>query len=164
MKFFLKNWILLIFTLSVMAIIIAITAEFLYDVVPCKMCLKQRHPYYAIILLVLFFYFFKSVKKIILSIFNELAIIYGLFYATWHVGIEQKILAGPASCSGTLSNTNSIQDLKEQITNQSIVSCTDISWTIFSLSAATINSILLLLILIFNSIYILKKFYDPKKI
>ena len=128
------------------------------------MCLKQRHPYYAIILLILFFNLNPKLKKIFLSFLNELAILYGLFYATWHVGIEQNILSGPASCSGTLSNTNSIQNLKEQINSQSIVNCSDISWTIMGLSAATINSILLLLILIFNSIYILQNFYGEKKI
>ena len=94
----------------------------------------------------------------------ELSILYGLFYAIWHVGIEQKILKGPASCSGELSNTNSIENLKEQINNQSIINCNDVTWSILNLSAATINSILLLLILIINSIYIVKKFYAQKKI
>ena len=98
-----------------------------------------------------------------LSILNQIAVIYGLFYALWHVGIEQKILPGPASCSGTLSNTTSIQNLKEQINNQAIVNCTDITWTIIGLSAASINSILLLLILIFNSIFIVQSFYGSKK-
>jgi disulfide bond formation protein DsbB len=159
-----KNWLSLLFALSLIAIISALTAEYLFDLAPCKMCLKQRHPYYAIILLILFFYLFQWRGKILLSILNEFAIIYGLFYSFWHVGIEQKILPGPVSCSGVLSKTSSIQNLKEQINNQSIVNCADISWTIIGLSAATINSILLLLILIFNSIYILQNFYDQKKI
>lgn len=158
-----KNWILLLFLLSLTALVSALTAEYIFDLAPCQMCLKQRYPYYAIASFILFFYFFKKIKKILLSILNQLAIIYGLFYAIWHVGIEQKILPGPTSCSGTLSKTSSIQKLKEQINNQSIINCTDISWSIFNLSAATINSLLLLLILIFNSIYILYIFYDPKK-
>ena len=160
----LNNWLFLLFTLSLIALISALTAEFFFDLAPCKMCLKQRHPYYAIIILILLFYFFRRVKNIWLFILNEFAILYGLFYAIWHVGIEQKILPGPSSCSGTLSNTNSIQNLKEQISNQPIVNCAEISWTMLGLSAATINSILLLLILIFNSIYILQNFYGTKKI
>jgi len=164
MNYIIKNWIIILFALSLTALISALTAEYLFDLAPCKMCLKQRHPYYAIIMLILFFYFLKQVKRILLSILNELAILYGLFYAIWHFAIEQKILSGPASCSGAFSNTNSIENLKEQINSQSILNCTDISWTIIGLSAATINSILLLLILIFNSIYILQSFYDEKKI
>ena len=160
----LNNWLGIIFTLSFVAIISALIAEYFFNLIPCKMCLKQRYPYYAIILLITFFYFFPKFKNIWLYILIELAIIYGLFYSIWHVGIEQKILTGPASCSGTLLKTNSIQNLKEQINNQAIVSCADINWIIFGLSAATINSILLLFILIFNSIYLIQNFYDQKKI
>ena len=164
MNYILKNWLILLFTLSIIALISALSAEYFFDLAPCKMCLKQRHPYYAIITVLIFFYFFRKINTILLFILTESSILYGLFYSVWHIGIEQKILQGPISCSGILSQTNSIQDLKNQISNQSIVSCADISWTILGLSAATINSILLLLILIFNSIYILKIFYDQKKI
>lgn len=164
MKYIMRNWTTFLFALSTIAICSALIAEFFFDLEPCKMCLKQRHPYYAIIILLIISYFFKNINKILLFVLSELAIIYGLFYAIWHVGVEKNILPGPASCSGKLSNTNSIQSLKEQINNQSIISCSDISWTIIGLSAATINSILLLLILIFNSIYIIQNFYDQKKI
>tara|TARA_B110000438_G_C15333773_1_gene444876 strand:- start:171 stop:554 length:384 start_codon:yes stop_codon:yes gene_type:complete len=126
------------------------------------MCLKQRHPYYAIMITTILFITLQKQKSIWLFIINEFAIVYGLFYAVWHVGIEKKILPGPASCSGSLSKTSSIQNLKEQISNQAVVNCTDIIWTILGFSAATVNSILLLLILIYNSIYIFN-FYGPKK-
>lgn len=164
MNLLLKNWIILLFTLCFVTIIIALSAEYIFNLIPCKMCLKQRHAYYAIIIIIVLFYFFRLLKNIWLYIVIEFSIFYGLFYALWHVAIEQKILLGPDSCSGTLLKTNSIQNLKEQINNQSIVSCTEISWVILGLSAATINSIMLLFILVFNSIYILKNFYDPKKI
>ena len=59
MKFILKNWVALLFILSLVAIISALIAEYFFDLAPCKMCLKQRYPYYTIILLTLFFYFFK---------------------------------------------------------------------------------------------------------
>jgi disulfide bond formation protein DsbB len=164
MKYIIKNWLILLFIISLIALITAFIAEYFYDLAPCKMCLKQRHTYYAIILLVIFFYLLGQSKNIILFILNELAIIYGFFYAIWHVGIEQKILLGPTSCSENLLNTDSIQNLKDQINNQPIINCSDISWTILGISAATMNSILLLLILLFNSIYIIKNFYGSEKI
>ena len=160
----LNNWPALLFLLSTIAIVSALTAEYIFELAPCPMCLKQRYPYYVIIIITIFFYILKRFRHIWLFILSQLAIFYGLFYSVWHVGIEQKILMGPVSCSGTLTNTNSIQDLKEQISNQSIINCSDISWTILGLSAASINSILLLLILIFNSIYILRNYYVKKKI
>jgi len=164
MNYILKRWVFILFILSIIAICSALFAEHFLDLAPCKMCLKQRYPYYAIILLIIVFYFFRKNKNIWLFIINEMAIIYGLFYAIWHAGIEQKILNGPLSCSGKLSKSESIQNLKDQIINQSIVNCSEISWKIFDLSAATINSLVLLLILIFNTIYIYNYYYGSKKI
>ena len=162
MNRFIKYWAIILFILSLIAIISALLAEYIFDLTPCKMCLKQRHPYYAIIVILIVFNFFKRRKYILPFVLIQCAILYGLFYSIWHVGIEKKILLGPTSCSGTLLSTNSIQNLKEQINNQAVTNCSDIIWAIFGFSAATINSILLLLILIFNSIYLLKKFYVKK--
>ena len=117
----------LIFILSTIALGSALIAEFYFDLFPCKMCLKQRHPYYIIIFLVILFYIFKKTNNILLFILNEIAIFYGLFYSIWHTGIERKILKGPSSCSGTLTKTNSIQNLKEQISSQEIINCNEIT-------------------------------------
>ena len=158
-----NNWLNILFILSIMAITSALVAEFFFDLAPCKMCLKQRHPYYVIIFLVILFYIFRKTKNIWLFIISQIALLYGFFYAFWHVGIEQKILPGPVSCSGTLSQTNSIQNLKQQITNQAIVNCSEITWAVFGLSAATLNALLLLFFLIFNTIFIVQYFYGTKK-
>ena len=158
-----NNWLNILFIFSIIAITSALVAEFFFDLAPCKMCLKQRHPYYIIIFLVILSYIFRQTKNIWLFIFSQIALLYGFFYAVWHVGIEQKILPGPASCSGILSQTNSIQNLKQQITNQAIINCSDITWAVFGLSAATLNTILLLFLLVFNTIFIIQNFYGKKK-
>ena len=158
-----NNWLNILFILSIIAITSALVAEFFFDLEPCKMCLNQRYPYYVIIFLIILFYIFKQTKNIWLFIFSQIALLYGFFYAVWHVGIEQKILPGPASCSGILSQTNSIQNLKQQITNQAIVNCSEITWAIFGLSAATLNALLLLFFLTFNTIFIVQYFYGTKK-
>jgi len=163
MSLILKNWLSILFILSILAIGSALLAEHFFNLAPCKMCLKQRHAYYSIIPLISIFYVYNKKNNIWLHILNEIAILYGLFYAIWHVGIEQNILPGPTSCSGILSKTNSLQNLKEQISNQAIVNCSDISWSILGLSAANINSLLLLFILTFNTILIVNNFYDTKK-
>jgi disulfide bond formation protein DsbB len=163
MKRILNSWLIIVFVLSIFAIASALFAEFVLDLTPCKMCLKQRHPYYLIILLIILFNFFKQTRNIWLYVFIQIFLIYGLFYSIWHIGIENKILSGPASCSGTLSQTDSIQNLKQQIANQAIVNCSEITWTIGGLSAATLNSLLLLLILFFNTMFILQYFYGSKK-
>ena len=159
----LSNWLYYILILSIIAIGSALIAEYFYNLAPCKMCLKQRYTYYAIILLFIICFFLRQTKNIWLYILIEVSILYGLFYSIWHAGVEQNILPGPKSCSGILSKTNSIQNLKEQISNQAIISCSEISWSILGFSAATINSLVLLFILSFNSIYILKNYYGSKK-
>ena len=88
--------------------------------------------------------------------------IYGLFYSVWHVGIENQLLSGPAGCSSGLNMTNNVSSLKEQILSKPVINCEDIAWSIFGLSAATINSLLLFLIFILNAIYLWSK-YGAKK-
>ena len=77
-------------------------------------------------------------------------------------GIENKLLSGPAGCSSGLNITTNASNLKEQILSKPVINCEDIVWTIFGLSAATINSLLLFLIFILNAIYLLKN-YGAKK-
>ena len=87
-----------------------------------------------------------------------------MFYSVWHVGIEQNLLTGPSSCSGELEKVSSVNDLKEQIFNQAIINCNEISWSMLGLSAATLNSVLLFLLFLFNTIFISKIYNDDGKI
>ena len=110
------------------------------------------------------FYFFHKINKIWFFIFIKILILYGLFYSIWHVGVEQKILKGSKSCTQQLIDTNSIENLKNQITKQPIIDCSEVIWKIFGLSAASVNSILLIFILLFNTIYLYKIYYKNEKI
>ena len=101
-------------------------------------------------------------KRIWFFIGVQLVSVYGLFYSIWHVGIENQLLSGPAGCSSGLNMTKDVLSLKEQILSKPVISCEDIAWSIFGLSAATINSLLLFLIFILNAIYLLKN-YGAKK-
>ena len=144
---FKKYWFYLVTLFSVVALASAFVAEFYFDLAPCDMCLKQREPYYVIIAGFIFIAIIKWQHSIWFYLGVQIISVYGLFYSIWHVGIEQNILKGPASCSGSLLQTDSVQDLKQQITNKPVINCSDIIWSIGGLSAATINSILQLFIL-----------------
>ena len=161
MSYIIRYWGSVVFILSIIAISSALIAENVFNILPCKMCLYQRYTYYFIIVIFSIFYFFKKTLNLWLYIFIEIAVLYGLFYSIWHVGIEQKLLKGPLDCTGILKKTNSAENLKEQILNQEIINCSDISWVIFGLSGATINAILMLLFLFFNTIFIFK-IYNEK--
>ena len=163
MSYLIRYWAFIVFFLSMIAISSALIAEYIFNFLPCKMCLYQRYPYYFIIIIFIFFYLFKKTSNLWLYILIELAIFFGLFYSIWHIGIEQKLLPGPSGCSGTLNKTSSIESLKEQIFNQPVVNCYDINWSILGLSAATVNMLLLLLFFVFNTIIIAKVYNDKEK-
>ena len=157
-----RYWFWIIGILSMTAISSAIIAEYIFYLEPCSMCLKQRHPYYFILIIFIFFLVIHKFPRIWFYLGTQLARVYGLFYSIWHVGIEQKILSGPSSCSGGLNTSESVENLKEQIIGKAVINCEDIVWVFFGISAATINTFLLLLIFIINSIYI-QKYYASKK-
>ena len=158
-----KYWFYVIGLLSVIAIGSALIAEYYYNLEPCKMCLKQREPYYALIAVLIIFLIFRWQKKIWFFLGVQIITIYGLFYSIWHVGIENKILPGPSTCSGGLDISNDTSNLKEQILSKAVVNCEEIIWSMFGLSAATINSLLLFLIFIINAIYLWNNYGSKKE-
>ena len=158
----LRYWFWITSILSLLAISSALIAEYSFDLEPCSMCLKQRHPYYFILVIFVLFVVIYKFPRIWFYLGVQLACIYGLFYSIWHVGIEKKILPGPTSCSGELNFSNSAENLKEQIIGKAVINCEDVIWSFIGVSAATINTLLLLLIFIVNAIY-LKKYYASKK-
>ena len=159
-----KYWFYLVALFSVVALASAFIAEFYFYLSPCEMCLKQREPYYIIISGFIIIRMLKWQDRIWFYLGVQIISIYGLFYSIWHVGIENKLLSGPAGCSDGLNITNNASDLKEQILSKPVISCEDIAWSIFGLSAATFNSLLLFLIFILNAIYIFKNYGAKKEI
>ena len=157
-----KYWFYLVTLFSVVALASALIAEYYFDLQPCAMCLKQREPYYIIIAGFILIMILKWQDKIWFYVGVQIVSIYGLFYSLWHVGIENKILAGPSSCSGGLNISTNTSSLKEQIISKAVINCEEVAWSIFGLSAATMNSLLLFLIFIINAIYIFN-IYDSKK-
>tara|TARA_B100001287_G_C22531329_1_gene457514 strand:+ start:186 stop:671 length:486 start_codon:yes stop_codon:yes gene_type:complete len=150
----LRNWNYILFALSFFTIIVALIAEYFYGLQPCELCLKQRHPYYLFIVILLFTFFIAAVFKLYIFILVQLGAAYGLFYSIWHVGVEKNLIEGPSGCSSGLAISTNTADLKAQILNKQVISCDEVIWSIFGLSAASINTIVLLFIFIINALYI----------
>ena len=149
-----KNWYILILLISLISISTAFVAEFIFYLEPCKLCLKQRHPYYFMIFISILITFVPVSYKLLGYLLIQLSTIYGLFYAIWHVGVENNLLSGPSGCSAGLEISENISNLKEQILSKQIISCDEVIWSFFGISAASINTIVLLFIFIINAIYI----------
>ena len=149
-----RNWTLLLFIISLISISSALIAEYFFNLQPCELCLKQRHPYYLILVCLVFIFIIKNLNKIVFYLLIQLGAVYGLFYSIWHVGVENKILKGPSGCSVMLKNSESASDLKAQILSKQVISCDEVIWSFFGISAASINTLVLLVIFIFNAIYL----------
>ena len=158
----LKHWNYVLLLVSSVSILSALIAEYFFNLQPCELCLKQRHPYYFMIGFIIINFLIPISKKIFVFLLIQLSSLYGLFYAVWHVGVEHKFLKGPSGCSAGLNISSNTIDLKEQILSKQVISCDDVVWSFFGLSAASINTIILLVIFILNANYIYSN-YAPKK-
>ncbi len=157
-----RNWTLLLFIISLISISSALIAEYFFNLQPCELCLKQRHPYYLILVSLVFIIIIKNLNKFVFYLLIQLASVYGLFYSIWHVGVENKILKGPAGCSTLLTNSENTSDLKAQILSKQVINCDEVIWSFFGISAASINTLVLLVIFILNAIYLFR-YYGIKK-
>jgi len=135
-----KNQILIILGLVNIAILLsAYFIQYILKIPPCAMCYYQRIPYYLAIV-VIFLALFKIVNfRTLFSILILLSFI-SISLGLYHVGIEQGFLSELNSCSNNIKVDDTANLLKE-LQKQSVVSCKDISFKIFGLSLAAINSI-----------------------
>ena len=159
----LRNWYYFLVFISLFSISSALFAEYILGLQPCELCLKQRHPYYFFILILVFFLFIPKIYKSYIFLLIQLGSVYGIFYSVWHVGVENNLIEGPLGCSSGLALTENTADLKEQILNKQVVSCDEIIWSIFGLSAASINTLVLMFIFVINAIYIYKNSGQKEK-
>ena len=153
-----RNWYLVILGISIISISSALVAEYIFNLQPCELCLKQRHPYYIIIVVSLMIFFIPVFQNLVSYILIQLGAIYGIFYSVWHVGVENKLLKGPSGCTAGLSNSLNTADLKEQILNKQVISCDEVVWSFFGISAASLNTMILLFIFVINGLYIYKTY------
>ena len=130
-------YILIIIFFSLISVFII---EFVLDHEPCKLCIYQRIPYVISILLISTILFLKKYKKIILFLLFIIFVISSIL-AFYHFGIEQGFFNESMLCE----SNNSLKALnKEELLKQleqTNISCKDVSFRIFGLSLATINTI-----------------------
>ena len=150
------NRILLIFILlfTSLVLISAFIIEHVLNHEPCNLCVYQRIPYFLSIILIIQILIFKKYEKIALLILS-LIFVGSAMLAFYHVGIEQGFFDESVVCvTKSLSETLSKEQLLDQL-KQNTISCKNISFEIFGLSLAAINTVFsLTLSVIFTKIFI----------
>ena len=135
----------LILLFSIFALSVAYFVQHILGHKPCNLCLIERLPYiFAIIIISLDLILKKFEKAIIILLI--LIFVAATIISFYHFGIEQGFFKESLVCNLDGSITNlSKEDLIKELQQQT-VSCKDISFRIFSLSLATINTIISLIL------------------
>ena len=127
--------ILILLNISILGV--AYFIEYILKIPPCTMCIYQRIPYYlAVTTILLSLFKILNLKKLIIILL--LLTVTNLGLSFYHMGIEQGFFKELSTCANNLKS-NDIGNLLNELKKQKIVSCKDISFTIFGFSLATIN-------------------------
>jgi len=140
-----KTALNLILIFSIFALVSAYFVQYILGHKPCNLCLIERLPYiFSIIIISLGLILKKFEKAIIISLI--LIFIAATILSFYHFGIEQGFFKESLVCKLDGNATNlSKEDLLKQLQQQS-VSCKEVSFRIFGLSLATINTIISLIL------------------
>jgi len=149
-----NKYLIFILFFIFIAIITAYFIQYSLGYQPCKLCIYERFPYIVSIILLIAILLNPKYQKITLLILS-IVFLCSLFLSFYHFGIEQGFFIESFVCeSKSLSESLSKEQLLEQL-KQNNVSCKDISFTILSLSLATINMVLsFILSLVFLILFI----------
>jgi disulfide bond formation protein DsbB len=135
----------LILIFSVFALGAAYFIQHILGHKPCNFCLIERLPYMFAIIIISLGLILKKFEKAII-IFLILIFLAATIISFYHFGIEQGFFKESLVCNLDSSITNSSkEDLIKELQQQT-VSCKDVSFRIFTLSLATINTIISLIL------------------
>ena len=149
-KIFLVSILIFIFFVLFLAFII----QYRLDHQPCKLCVYERIPYFLSALLIIKMLLVNKNEKIT-SLIISLTFFIGFLLSFYHFGIEQGFFRESFACTTDVGKILTKEDLLEELKNNNIISCKDVSFRILGLSLATINTIFSLgLSVIFAKLFI----------
>ena len=135
----------LILIFSVFALGAAYFIQHILGHKPCNLCLIERLPYIFAIIIIVLGLILKKFEKVII-IFLILIFISATIISFYHFGIEQDFFKESLVCDLDSKIIDlSKEDLLKELQQQTI-SCKDVSFRIFGLSLATINTIISLIL------------------
>ena len=145
-----KNFLIVIFLLSLFALFSAYFIEYILGHQPCNLCLLERIPYMGALIIIIINFKFNHLEKylILLLVFVFLA---STLISLYHLGIEQGFITESLVCDlENISKILSKEEILKQL-QQKIVSCKDVTFKIFGFSLTSLNVIISLLITIIST-------------
>jgi disulfide bond formation protein DsbB len=113
---------------------------------PCPMCLEQRWPYYIgipLALIVAFAAWKRAPRTALMVGLLALAglMIWGAYMGAFHAGVEWKLWAGPAECTGT-PEFGGPGGLLNRLQTVNITRCDEAAWRFLGISLAGYNALI----------------------
>ena len=126
---------------SILSLSIAYFIQYVLGHKPCNLCIIERIPYLAAVILISLVFILNKYEKILLIVVL-LFFIFGAVVSFYHFGIEQGFFSESLVCDLGNSKNLSKDELLNQLKNSNVVSCKDVTFRLFGLSLATINTII----------------------
>ena len=133
---------------SFAALAAAYAFQYIGGLAPCHLCWLQRYPHFAAVGIgILALLIRKTLLARLLPFAGAAAALTTAAYGAYHTGVERHWWQGPTTCtSGSIANI-SAKDLLAQIQAAPVVKCDQVAWEMFSLSMASWNMLLSLVLL-----------------
>ena len=149
-----KSYLQILLFICFVVLITAYIIQYIFDYLPCNLCVIERIPYaLAIIILILNYNFEKY--QVFYNILLLLIFSFSFLISLYHLGIEQGLIDESNLCGSNNTNLTT----KEEILNsfQKIrISCQDVAFKIFGFSLTTYNMIIsIFMFLISVKIYLI---------
>jgi len=126
---------------SILALATAYFIQHVLDHKPCNLCLIERVPYIGAVLIIILSLILKKFEKLVLVLLS-LIFVFATIISFYHFGIEQGFITESLVCDLGNKNVNLLkEDLLKEL-QQKPISCKDVSFRIYGLSLATINTII----------------------
>ena len=143
-----KNFYLIILSISLISIISALYIEYILQYEPCKLCIYQRLPYLAAIFVSFIGFNYSKNDQILIVVIIIFAL--STMISGYHFGIENSIFDELSVCANGSSDILNKSKLLDSLNKTMPTNCKDVTFKIFGVSLAAINTILSFLIVIFS--------------
>ncbi|MBD1156737.1 disulfide bond formation protein B [Pelagibacterales bacterium SAG-MED20] len=156
LKYKLTLYLILLF--SAFSLLTAYFIQYVLGHQPCNLCLIERIPYALTIILISICFYFKKFEKFFLLTLSIIFLFLSLI-SFYHFGIEQGFIKESLVCdlnnqSTTLNKEELLKELKKKT-----VSCKDVTFELFGLSLATINTLISFIL----SVILFKIYFNYEK-
>ncbi len=145
--------VLLAIVLASLAVLTAaFTAQYLFGLEPCVLCLYQRVPYGATAVLAVGGVSFAGEGRMAGMIVGLCGVVFltGAGLAFYHVGVEQHWWGSIAACGGAAPGDMTVEQLRAGLAAQPPKPCDQVDWTLFGVSLAGYNVLLSLALAAFS--------------